>query len=624
MIITRARSMRAVAAGAIGVLIAGAGLTAASATTESKVWVCKYVTTPGEAEVLKKGNDGLVWVSQNTLKDQEVTVGASFPDAQGRSLVVQIGGERPDPSVCPGYVAPTVLAPTVFTTDPCGVNNATLAGVADERLSWSKVKTLSDGTLQITAKLKDDSAYTFGQNQFVFTFKDSGVACIETPATQFVTIIWKMNPVGAPPVFTPAQTIVDHKVTSTPKLGAFDNLLVGKCVGFQVDVYKYTVAADIAAVDHLVSVGILTGPGNPPEPLIAGGLGTAWKFYQNSDCARPVAVYPVFPEPAPPTCDADGALPSTPAAGGGIEYAWDEDGKTLRATATDGNFIPEGTATSRIYDESGSATGYQSSNIEGDCYTGQPEGLSGETVSATGQCTAPLDGTYTTVTTTTPWTQEYELNNVTGVWSLGEKVNGEPVVTSIAAPKDSCAVESSAVSASVTDPPVCGPNNDVIDVPPSTDEVTYEDTGWINNERTISATAKPGFILVGPKSWTFYDQVTVCAVEAPTVVPICFPNNDKVSVPEVEGVVYTDTGWVDSKRTIKATAAEGYAPFEDVTWTFTDVPSAGCAPVGAVFSFLSAEELAFTGPSSNTGGLAGLALFLIASGTVLMVRKVRA
>ena len=75
---------------------------------DPKVWVCKYVGTPGVDETLKTGNDGLISVSANTLLGQTVAVGASFPDAQGRSLVVQIGGSQPDPSICPGYVPPTI------------------------------------------------------------------------------------------------------------------------------------------------------------------------------------------------------------------------------------------------------------------------------------------------------------------------------------------------------------------------------------------------------------------------------------------------------------------------------------------------------------------------------------
>jgi hypothetical protein len=187
-----------------------------------------------------------------------------------------------------------------------------------------------------------------------------------------------------------------------------------------------------------------------------------------------------------------------------------------------------------------------------------------------------------------------------------------------------CPTEVKTVTASVIDPPVCGPNNDVLNVP-TTEGVIYSDTGWVDGTRTITATAAEGFVLQGQTSWTFHDANTPCSVTppAPTVVPICFPNNDTVTIPEVAGVMYSDTGWVDGKRTITASAAEGYTLSGETTWTFTDVPSAGCAPTGPVFSAEDPTALAFTGAPSNTGGLVALAIILITSGTALVARKVR-
>lgn len=187
-----------------------------------------------------------------------------------------------------------------------------------------------------------------------------------------------------------------------------------------------------------------------------------------------------------------------------------------------------------------------------------------------------------------------------------------------------CPIQVTPVTASVIDPPVCGPNNDVLNVP-TTEGVVYSDTGWVDGTRTITATAAKGYVLQGHTSWTFHDQNTPCSVTppAPTVVPICFPNNDTVTIPEVAGVMYSDTGWVDGKRTITASPAEGYTLIGDTTWTFTDVPSAGCAPVGPVFSAADPSALAFTGVPSNTGGLVALAIVLITSGTALVARKVR-
>ncbi len=192
-----------------------------------------------------------------------------------------------------------------------------------------------------------------------------------------------------------------------------------------------------------------------------------------------------------------------------------------------------------------------------------------------------------------------------------------------------CWIEVTAVAASVVDPPICGPNNDIVNIP-DVEGVTYSDTGWVEGERTITASANEGYVLTGTTSWTFTDEATLCPIDetggevataAPTVVAKCFPNNDTVTIPEVEGVIYSDTGWVAGQRTITASPAKGYTLIGDTSWTFTDVPSTGCPPVGPVFA---ADELAFTGTSSNTGGFVALAILLVTSGTALVSRKRRA
>ncbi len=192
-------------------------------------------------------------------------------------------------------------------------------------------------------------------------------------------------------------------------------------------------------------------------------------------------------------------------------------------------------------------------------------------------------------------------------------------------------VDMEVTPAAVTVDPTCGPNNDVLTIP-TTEGVTYTDTGWVNNERTITATAKEGYVLAegAQTSWTFTDDATPCPIDvnpvAASVVdpPVCGPNNDVLNIPTTEGVTYTDTGWVNNERTITATAQEGYTLVGTALWTFTDVPTAGCPDEPPVFSYTPPNELAFTGPSSSTGGLVALAAFLVTSGTALLSRRFRA
>ena len=87
--------------------IAAVGLVALSAPAhaadaDSRVWVCKYVRTPGGDEVLK-GGENPIEVSGHSVdkdKDGQVFVGDQFADAQERSVVVQIEGEDPGPDIC--------------------------------------------------------------------------------------------------------------------------------------------------------------------------------------------------------------------------------------------------------------------------------------------------------------------------------------------------------------------------------------------------------------------------------------------------------------------------------------------------------------------------------------------
>ena len=87
--------------------IAAVGLVAFSAPAHAAdanqpVWVCKYVGTPGVDEVLKSGTNPIE-VNGNSVdkpKDGQVFVGDKFADAQGRSVVVQIGGDDPGKEIC--------------------------------------------------------------------------------------------------------------------------------------------------------------------------------------------------------------------------------------------------------------------------------------------------------------------------------------------------------------------------------------------------------------------------------------------------------------------------------------------------------------------------------------------
>jgi hypothetical protein len=152
-----------------------------------RVYVCKYVGTPGVDERLKTGNDGLIEVSVNAIDNNSwdgVTVPAWFSDAHDRSYVLGfvIAGQ-PAPSItqCPGVVDTTKILPSVLPT--CGPNNdavtlPTVPGVTFTQSAWANNK------LTVTATLQN--GYTWSDNTTaakVFTFTDDATICERLVAT---------------------------------------------------------------------------------------------------------------------------------------------------------------------------------------------------------------------------------------------------------------------------------------------------------------------------------------------------------------------------------------------------------------------------------------------------------
>jgi len=99
----------------------GATTTSSGATTTTeapkKVFVCKYVGTPGVDERLQTG-DNPISVSVNAIPLGNVQVGSEFADAQGRSVVIafDVGQPEPDVSECPSPVGPTTTSSSSSTT----------------------------------------------------------------------------------------------------------------------------------------------------------------------------------------------------------------------------------------------------------------------------------------------------------------------------------------------------------------------------------------------------------------------------------------------------------------------------------------------------------------------------
>lgn len=118
--------------------------------------------------------------------------------------------------------------------------------------------------------------------------------------TQYVVATWAMPSWknSSTPVWP--QSLVTSVVTDQKSLSQG---VVPECGYFQIDVYDYTSNADKKDVDALLKGGVLNGPSNPVrEPLIGGGLGTAWKFVNKGECTTPSpSPSTTSPSPSPST-----------------------------------------------------------------------------------------------------------------------------------------------------------------------------------------------------------------------------------------------------------------------------------------------------------------------------------
>jgi len=100
----------------------------ASHQNGEKVFVCKYVGTPGVDERLQTGNNPIS-VSVNAIPVHPVVIGSEFADAHGRSIVIafDVGQPEPDVSACPGGDTPPPFdaCPNILGNQPEGTECGT-------------------------------------------------------------------------------------------------------------------------------------------------------------------------------------------------------------------------------------------------------------------------------------------------------------------------------------------------------------------------------------------------------------------------------------------------------------------------------------------------------------------
>ncbi|UTT63544.1 hypothetical protein [Microcella humidisoli] len=344
----------------LGMSVGGAGAAMATPPTDTgvKVFVCKYVGTPGDDERLQTGNNPIS-VSVNAIPNYQ-GVGSYFADAQGRSYVLALderqgGGQQgePDVSECPDPEGPPPPPePTNVTarvTFICKVTTAGTvtnvpgtyaagdyifrirheAGPATDYTAGVGGSGLFSGNLTVgEVEYKTTQTAVAGvsvkttplPNTYNGTASTNETACgtppPPPPAPTCVVVVWKMPGWANSTTPTWPQTYVSVHDTDCDTPISQDVIPLGN------DCYQLDKYFEGETTTNLIAGGFLNGPNNPEEDLVPGGWGVAYRLAQGPNCDPPtLPAIGVVADSAAITCDLDGWFRFGPGLGVSAEDA---------------------------------------------------------------------------------------------------------------------------------------------------------------------------------------------------------------------------------------------------------------------------------------------------------------
>lgn len=344
--------------------------TGAEASGGDKVFVCKYVGTPGVDERLQTGQNPIS-VSVSAISDSPVAVGSEFADKHIKSVVIAFDEGQPEPSVsaCPAPAGPTtdttvppttvaplieVIPPAPQPVDQCGTTeDGVIVPPATEGYSYVKLVDgfhggdLTEGFNAYTGSIivSVNEGYLIpGGNQTVWSFEFSDEPCSQpNPST---TVPPTTAPVPTVPTTNAPQPVVQEVAAAIvmdchgavesgfvvfkyaePVLVIMDILqgngqkggMVYEGIGIQPGTVRYDFEP---AVINAVNASLATNPNLPTLSVylttLKGGDGTFHEFgflLSNEPCVA-VGQPPVPTTTVPPTTATTvpapvGTLPAT-------------------------------------------------------------------------------------------------------------------------------------------------------------------------------------------------------------------------------------------------------------------------------------------------------------------------
>lgn len=575
-----------------------------------KVYVCKYVGTPGTNERLQTG-DNPTSVSRYAIQNFQ-GIGSYFNDQQGRSFVVAWdNGDHNEPpvSMCPAPAPDVIQIPAIpAINDLCGTGNAVWVIPTDTTtIHWALN---NQNHLIATAQ----TGYVFSNNQSTYDF---GVAPETNTAPCIVKLpkpsVQPVDPCGAnnatwsvpPSAFYTVKQNANRSVTLTAKTGyVFDD-------GSANGVKSYTVAApqdsgalcqsepipapmpvdpcglnnafwvkphDTSTIDWSLNGGVLTA--TAIGVLFQDGRSTI-SFGTATDsgtlCSVKLPHAPDTDDPCGPA-NATWDMPRNT-----HEYTWslNSDGHLIATTtanyifsngqtshdfgvATDSNQPCPVTITQPTCDVAGSMTLSMPEHHHGDYYfevtigsglpviyeeDELPMTITGIAQGTTVHVKLVRDGLFKQII----FSKDYSFNMLSCV-----EVPAKP------APSDPC-----------------GPANATWAIPENTSTVMWS----LNDNNELIATAVGSLFTDGTSTHNYgtaNDSNTLCAPMAPSVAVHCgLYNNDEPVLPDSEHFTWSVYGDNETNTlTIEAIADEGYS-FDKETqtiWEFVDEHTACTMP----------------------------------------------
>ena len=261
-----------------------------AAAAAVKVWVCKYVGTPGDDERLKEGKNPIE-VSSNALpgKPDNPQVGESFSDEHGRSFVVQVGGDDPGIAACPAGDEDTEVTTEepIISEGTCESAGAlTLPNTPGVLYTVTPEYTGAPGEYDVVATALDgyvlsgDSVTAW--NDLVVQAQDDPEDCITNPDVKKVWVCKYVGKPGVDEVLKGGKNPIEVSVNALP--GSPDNPQVG-------DEFS-------DAQERSVVIALSPLPDNVEEPTA-------------DQCPAPIEPAEVSaeaPTADPATCEVDGSL----------------------------------------------------------------------------------------------------------------------------------------------------------------------------------------------------------------------------------------------------------------------------------------------------------------------------